>query len=185
MGLNSVRVLIAVPTHPPVMDNTAFKEALQQYPYLWVGIAAGALAILWLLWLWFSRKACRQKNILAIGNDLGTTRINRRAIAQMVLSACEPIEAITVSMVRVCIHRDSLRIALRLELINKGQLPEIVSTLQQYLNRIFRESLGLYQLGSIDILITHIRPGFLERIPSLSRETAPQKTEGIAERQSE
>lgn len=115
---------------------------------LWIGI--GFLAILALLWV---RVVLRQRfgEVIAFTTPYGKTTVTRSTIVECVARAATGHQAVAKSRVKLRIKRKLLHITVSIEQRATGNLPEISRAIEQRIRDTLSETLGIEQIGPINI----------------------------------
>ncbi len=112
----------------------------------------GAAALLGLL---IFCKFCFRKHLLYIScSKLGRTRVSEHALKTVISAVCKERDEIIRSRIKLRIKHGKINIFLKLKLGTYINLSTLALELQNQLNSIFIDDLGLNNLGKINIIIS-------------------------------
>lgn len=117
-------------------------------PIYW---AAGI--ILLILWLYLRRRR-RSAKILAFQSENGRVMVNQSAILELVQSVCSEIGQIHRVNAHIQTKRGMTHLRVSLQLSSDVKLKDLEASLQLQLRHALIETLGIDQLGDIDITAT-------------------------------
>lgn len=109
--------------------------------------------VLILLFLTLLRRRQPTK-ILAYHSENGRVMVSRSAILELVQSACRQIEQVHRPTVRIRSRRGVCHLKVGIKLESGGKLRDLENALQLHLRQSLTETLGIEQLGNIDITAT-------------------------------
>ena len=160
------------------MNWTEITETLQylsEPAYLYTG--GGALVLIFLLIL---LKRRQPKHVVAYTTENGGVLVSRSAIVELVRTSCEQLDHVTKPTVRIQIRGRLTHVNVSLKLTSGGRLKEIEQTLQTHLRQELAESLGIENLGKINIIATGLKSSKMDTpapknargLPALTQESA-------------
>jgi hypothetical protein len=130
------------------MPPELFVFTLTQYMLLW-----GSLALLVLL-LWL-----RQPSTLTLSRDnKGVLRISRHALHRLIETCCEQLRGVASARACVSRSRGKFTVAIRLKVRPNAKLDAIQGYLTQEVGDIFRENLGIGEIGRVDVKVVGVTP---------------------------
>jgi len=124
---------------------------LAREPYLFLGIAALGLLILWLLY-----RIRPRRKIKAFKGDTGAVEISKHALLELVRSACEQMPEVRKPSIRIRPRR-KLNLAVRIRVDGSARLRDTASFLQNHIKDALENNLGVENLGKIEVMVTGIR----------------------------
>ncbi len=133
----------------------SFLGELGRYPYF-KEVALTIFVLALILWVW-GRLRRRYGAISLFNNEAGRVRVTRRALTDLVHSACFQVGAVERPKLKFKIKRRKLYIQLCMKLQSNQRLADLSTSLQDRLSESLRDNLGVDRLGRIDILITGFR----------------------------
>ena len=133
----------------------SFLVELGRYRYF-SEVTLTILVLALILWIW-GRLRRRYGAIMLFSNEAGRVRVSRKALNDLVHSACFQVGAIERPKLSFKIRRRKLHIQLRMKLQSNQRLAELSTCLQDRLSDSLRDNLGVDRLGRIDILVTGFR----------------------------
>ena len=117
---------------------------------LWFGFAL--LAILILL--------RRPTSLVLVRNDQGRLRISRHALHRLIETSCEQVSGVASARALVRRRRGVFHTRLRLKLRPEAKVDALHGYLTQEIATLYRENLGIREVGSIEIEVTgYLRTG--------------------------
>jgi len=137
--------------HPQVQ---AIADTLGE-PWMQALLALLGLALLLILGIAVFRR--RRSPIRVFNNSAGHVKVSRRALSDVVRSACETIGASSRPKVKFWARRGRLYLQVKLRLEAGQRLGDISSLLQDHLSRSLKEILGVDRIGRIDVIATGFR----------------------------
>jgi hypothetical protein len=130
------------------MPPELFVFSLTQYMLLW-----GSLALLVLL-LWL-----RPPSTLTLSKDSkGGLRISRHALHRLIETCCEQLRGVASARASVSRSRGKFTVAIRLKVRPNAKLDAIQGYLTQEIGDIFRENLGIGEIGRVDVKVVGVTP---------------------------
>jgi uncharacterized alkaline shock family protein YloU len=158
------------------MNWTEITETLQylsEPAYLYIGGGALVLALLLIL-----LKRRQPKHVVAYTTENGGVMVSRSAIVELVRTSCEQLDHVSKPNVRIKIKGRHTHINVSLKLSSGGRLKTIEQTLQSHLRQQLADSLGIENLGKINIIATGLKSGKMAlAAPSNSEAALPSATE--------
>ena len=107
-------------------------------------------------------KRRQPKHVVAYSTENGRVMVSRSAIVELVRSSCEQLEHVSKPNVRIRIKGGHTHFTVSLKLASGAQLRTIEQTLQAHLRRQLADSLGIENLGRINIIATGLKSGRIE-----------------------
>jgi hypothetical protein len=130
------------------MPPEFFVFTLTQYMLLW-----GSLALLVLL-LWL-----RPPSTLTLSKgDKGGLRISRHALHRLIETCCEQLRGVASARASVGRSDGKFTVAIRLKIRPNAKLDAIQGYLTQEVGDIFRENLGIGEIGRVDVKVVGVSP---------------------------
>lgn len=111
-----------------------------------------AVILIFLLLLLLRRR--QPKKILAYQSENGRVLVSRSAILELVQTACTQIDNVYRPTVQIRTRRGVCHLKVGIKLESGGKLKYVENTLQKHLRQSLTETLGIEQLGAIDITAT-------------------------------
>jgi hypothetical protein len=119
-----------------------------QYMLLYCSLALLVL----LLWL-------RPAATLTLSNDAkGGLRISRHALHRLIETCCEQLRGVASARASVSRSRGKFVVAIRLKVRPNAKLDAIQGYLTQEVGDIFRENLGIGEIGRVDVKVVGVTP---------------------------
>lgn len=115
---------------------------------LWAG--SGLLVVLLLL-----RKPQR---LLLATNEAGRLQISRHALHRLLEACCQQLRGVVSARARVATSRGKFKTFLRLKIRPDAKLDAIQGYLNQEITEIYRENLGITNVGPIEIEVVGVIP---------------------------
>jgi len=122
--------------------------------YLILGICAFIILLIFLNWFTSLFKSPR---LIAYKTDKGVVQVNSGAISDLVHSICKRETHISQLRTKIVYKRKKLNIQIRLRIENGSHLKSIEESLQSDIREALHESLGIENIGYIDIIATGIK----------------------------
>ena len=122
--------------------------------YLVLGICAFIILLIFLNWFTSLFKSPR---LIAYKTDKGVVQVNSGAISDLVQSICKRETHISQLRTKIVYKRKKLNIQIRLRIENGSHLKSIEESLQSDIREALHESLGIENIGYIDIIATGIK----------------------------
>lgn len=130
------------------MPSEFFVFSLAQYMLLWGSLALSVL----LLWL-------RPPSTLTLSkDDKGGLRISRHALHRLIETCCEQLRGVASARASVSRSRGKFTVAIRLKVRPNAKLDAIQGYLTQEVGDIFRENLGIDEIGRVDVKVVGVAP---------------------------
>ncbi len=119
-----------------------------QYALIW-----SALALLVLL-------LCMRPpaTLTLIADDKGELRISRHALHRLIETCCEQLRGVASARAFVRRRRGKFDVVLRLKVRPNAKLDAIQGYLTQEVGDIFRENLGIGQIGRVEVKVVGVTP---------------------------
>jgi len=130
------------------MPSELFVFSLTQYMLLW-----GSLALLVLL-LWLRPPA----TLTLSKDDKGGLRISRHALHRLIETCCEQLRGVASARASVGRSRGKFTVSIRLKVRPNAKLDAIQGYLTQEVGDIFRENLGIGEIGQVDVKVVGVTP---------------------------
>lgn len=131
---------------PIAMPPELFVFSLTQYLLLWSSLALLVL----LLWL-------RPPSTLTlIKNDKGGLRISRHALHRLIETCCEQLRGVASARASVGRRRGKFTVTIRLKVRPNAKLDAIQGYLTQEVGDIFRENLGIGEIGRVEVKVVGV-----------------------------
>ena len=130
------------------MPSELFVFSLTQYLLLWSSLALLVL----LLWL---RPA---STLTLIKNDKGGLRISRYALHRLIETCCEQLRGVATARASVGRSRGKFTVMIRLKVRPNAKLDAIQGYLTQEVGDIFRENLGIGEVGRVEVKVVGVAP---------------------------
>lgn len=162
------------------MNWTEITETLQylsEPAYLYTG---GGVLVLTLLLILLKRR--QPKNVVAYSTENGRVMVSRSAIVELVRTSCEQLNHVSKPSVKIKVKGRHTHFNVCLKLTSGGRLRDIEQALQTHLRQELAESLGIENLGKINIIATGLKSGKMElRTPAEAPAEAAQTATTAAE----
>jgi hypothetical protein len=91
-----------------------------------------------------------------ISNDQGELRISRQALHRLVESCCEQLRGVATARASVGRRGGKFNVTLRLKVRPNAKLDAIQGYLTQELGEIFRENLGVGEIGRVRVKVVGV-----------------------------
>jgi len=130
------------------MPSELFVFSLTQYMLLW-----GSLALLVLL-LWLRPPA----TLTLSKDDKGGLRISRHALHRLIETCCEQLRGVASARANVGRSRGKFTVSIRLKVRPNAKLDAIQGYLTQEVGDIFRENLGIGEIGQVNVKVVGVTP---------------------------
>lgn len=131
---------------PPDL-GIAFDSATQAI-FVWICLALAAILIL-----------LRQPRTLILNSDKnGRLSISQTALNRLIEACCEQIDGIAVARATVRRRSGKFHTDIRLKIRPDAKVDAIQGYLAQEITAIYRENLGLTDIGNIDVRVVGIAP---------------------------
>lgn len=115
----------------------------------------GAIALLLLLVLISLRPS---STVTLIKDDKGKLSISRHALHRLIETCCEQLRGVASARAIVTRHRGKFSVLIRLKVRPNAKLDAIQGYLTQEVGDIFRENLGIDEVGPVEIKIVGVTP---------------------------
>lgn len=138
------------------LDLTQVTNFLQNPDFL-IGVLTGLLAAI-LVGLIFSLLRRQPEMFEAFSNDAGKVLVSRHALQEQVQRCCEELDDVGKCRVTVIQRNNVLSTRVHLRLRSNAKLVGISGYLQEQIERVVRNNLGVENIGPIDIIVTGILP---------------------------
>ena len=126
-------------------------------PYLtYLIIALCAFIIILIILNWFT-SLFKSPRVVAYRTKKGIVQVSCGAISDLVQSICKKDSHISQLKTKIISKRKNLNIQIRLRIESGSHLKSIEETLQSEIREALRESLGIENIGFIDIIATGIK----------------------------
>ena len=126
----------------------------EQLAYLTLAVCAFIIILIILNWLTSLLKSPR---LIAYKTEKGMVQVNCGAISDLVKSICEKDSHISQLKTKIITKRKNLNIQIRLRIQSGSHLKSIEESLQIEIREALRNSLGIENIGFIDIIATGIK----------------------------
>jgi len=113
----------------------------------------GSLALLVLL-LWLRPPA----TLTLSKDDKGGLRISRHALHRLIETCCEQLRGVASARASVGRSRGKFTVSIRLKVRPNAKLDAIQGYLTQEVGDIFRENLGIGEIGQVDVKVVGVTP---------------------------
>jgi hypothetical protein len=125
-------------------------EYIANAPALLIGawVAVGLLAALLLL-----RKP---KSLLLASNETGRLEISRHALHRLLEACCQQLRGVVSARARVARSRGKFKTYLRLKVRPDAKLDAIHGYLSQEIAEIYRQNLGITEVGPVEIEVVGV-----------------------------
>jgi len=125
-----------------------FDFTATQYAMIW-----GALALLVLL------LCLRPASTLTLSTDeKGELRISRHALHRLIETCCEQLRGVASARAMVSRRRDRFYVTIRLKVRPNAKLDAIQGYLTQEVGDIFKENLGVGEIGRVRVKVVGVTP---------------------------
>lgn len=128
--------------------NTFFHELIS-YPYFWPIVIA--IVVLIIVWIQIRKN---QKIIELFKNEAGEVSVLQNALNDLIKKISEEVVPESKPNVSICIKKDKLDIKIKVKIYANQNIEEITSLLQQEVNSVLKNTLGVENIHNINILIT-------------------------------
>lgn len=127
--------------------NDLFQE-IYHWPYLCPTI----IAIIVLLFIW---RACRKRHRVIHISTLqeGKVSVMRSALIDLIENTCNDVAPNSKPHVCLCEKNDKLNLKIKIRIFSDQHIETITSTIQRRVNQVLQDTLGLENIGTINILI--------------------------------
>lgn len=115
----------------------------------------GAIALLLLLVLLSLRPS---STVTLIKDDKGKLSISRHALHRLIETCCEQLRGVASARAIVSRQRGKFAVHIRLKVRPNAKLDAIQGYLTQEIGDIFRENLGINEVGPVEIKIVGVTP---------------------------
>lgn len=122
--------------------------------YLIIGVCTFVVLLIVLNWLASLFKSPR---LLAYKTENGMVQVNCGAISDLVITICKKDSHISQLKTKIISKRKTLNIQIRLRIESGSHLKSIEESLQGEIREALHESLGIENIGFIDIIATGIK----------------------------
>lgn len=122
--------------------------------YLILGVCA--FVVLLILLNWFT-SLFKSPRLIAYKTEKGMVQVNCGAISDLVQSICKKDSHISQLKTKIISKRKKLNIQIRIRIESGSHLKSIEETLQSEIRDALSESLGIENIGFIDIIATGIK----------------------------
>ena len=119
-------------------------------------LAVCAFIVLLVILNWFS-SLFKSPRLIAYKTEKGMVQVNCGAISDLVQSICKKDSHISQLKTKIISKRKNLNIQIRLRIESGSHLKSIDETLQSEIREALRESLGIENIGFINIIATGIK----------------------------
>ena len=99
----------------------------------------------------------KSPRLIAYKTDKGTVQVSCLAISDLVQSICKKESHLSQLKTKIISKRKTLNIQIRLRIESGSHLKSIEETLQSEIREALRDSLGIENIGFIDIIATGIK----------------------------
>lgn len=125
-------------------------EYFANYPALLIGVwaAIGLLAALLFL--------RRPKSLLLAANNTGRLEISRHALHRLLEACCQQLRGVVSARARVARSRGKFKTFLRLKVRPDAKLDAIHGYLTQEIGEIYRQNLGINEVGPVEIEVVGV-----------------------------
>jgi hypothetical protein len=130
-----------------------FTDYFWDWPVQWWYLVAGGLALLLLL------VAMRKPRTLVLASsDKGRLQISRHALNRLLEACCEQLKGVAKARATVARRGGKFHTELRLKIRPNAKLDAIQGYLTQEIAAIYRDNLGLDNVGAIHIEVVGVVP---------------------------
>jgi hypothetical protein len=130
------------------MSSEFFVFTLTQYVMLW-----SSLVLLILL------LGLRTPSTITLRKDeKGGLRISRHALHRLIETCCEQLRGVASARATVSRSRGKFKVTLRLKVRPNAKLDAIQGYLTEEIGDIFRENLGIGEIGQVDVKVIGVTP---------------------------
>jgi hypothetical protein len=119
-----------------------------QYVLIW-----SALGLLVLL-----RSLRPPATLTILSDDKGALRISRHALHRLIETCCEQLRGIASARAQVSRSRGKFNVTIRLKVRPDAKLDAIQGYLTQEVGDIFRENLGITEMGRVEVKVVGVTP---------------------------
>lgn len=130
------------------MPSELFVFTVTQYLLLWSSLVLLVL----LLWLRPSSTLTLRKD------DKGGLRISRHALHRLIETCCEQLKGVASARAQVGRSRGKFVVTIRLKVRPNAKLDAIQGYLTQEVGDIFRENLGIGEIGRVEVKVVGVAP---------------------------
>lgn len=125
---------------------------LLQNPALMYAIAAAVVVLAFVLLVWALKPA--KKEIVAFRGRYGHVTVSRAAIQSLIQRAAVSVDGVEKCDSRLSTRRGKLTVELKIEQLATAQLAKIDRALESQIGRMLKETLGIEELGTIDVTVS-------------------------------
>lgn len=129
--------------------------------YLIIGVCS--FVILLIIFNWFT-SLFKSPRLIAYKTEKGMVQVNCGAISDLVHTICKKESHISQLKTKIISKRKTLNIQIRLRIESGSHLKSIEETLQSEIREALHESLGIGNIGFINIIATGIKDS--KKLPS-------------------
>ncbi|MET0262592.1 MAG: hypothetical protein ABW223_06825 [Rariglobus sp.] len=119
-----------------------------QYAFIW-----SALALLVLLLV-----LRPPATLTLISDDKGRLLISRHALNRLIETCCEQLRGVASARASVCRRSGKFAVTIRLKVRPNAKLDAIQGYLTQEVGDIFRENLGIGEMGRVEVKVVGVTP---------------------------
>jgi len=95
-------------------------------------------------------------SVTLIANDQGELRISRQALHRLIETCCEQLQGVATARASVGRSRGKFTVMMRLTVRSNAKLDAIQGYLTQEVAEIFRENLGVGEIGRIQVQVVGV-----------------------------
>lgn len=143
------------------MDEFDFGGAARQYwsDLIALDTTAWALLVVVIIFLLFlmSLFKSKPKKVRAFSQESGCVYITRKAVENMVCSACSQIEGVGKVRAELQKCRGGVRMEVKIRLETSDKLPYLSKNLQSHLTEVMTKQLGIEKFRGVTISVTDIK----------------------------
>ncbi|MBL4574542.1 MAG: alkaline shock response membrane anchor protein AmaP [Opitutaceae bacterium] len=123
------------------------------FPYV---VCGSTLLFFLLILLRIFWKLTRQ--LTAFNDENGSVTISQRAIRQMVKQCCEQLGTVGRAHPVISIHRNQLKIKVKLRVKKNANLKGIAGFLKEQITQVLADSFGIEEISELDIVVIDVLP---------------------------
>ncbi len=133
------------------MDDTFVSSPY--FPYVICGLTSLIFLLILLRIFW---KLTRQ--FTAFNDENGSVTVSQRAIRQMVQQCCEQLGDVGRAHAIIHIHRNQLKIKVKLRVKKNASLKGISGFLKEQITQVLAESFGIEEISELDVAVIGVLP---------------------------
>lgn len=142
-----------------------FFQEIYNWPYFWPTIIA--IIILLLIRSAIHR---RHRIIKLSSNEEGKVSVMRTALIDLIENACNDVSPNSKPRVCLCEKSGKLNVRIKIRVFSDQHIEKTTSIIQKQVNHVLQDTLGLENIGTINILIAGFRKSSKKKEPESDSE---------------